>query len=66
MDHWDLVLLVVAGYLAVMALVRLMMRRRNDLVEELHTQAKSAKRPQKGRTSGRQRPQSAGRRDKAA
>jgi len=34
MDGWDVTLLIVAGYVATMALVRLMMRRRDQLVEQ--------------------------------
>ena len=40
MDTWDIALLVVAGFVAVLALVRLMSRRRNQLVEELLDQAR--------------------------
>jgi len=46
MDSWDVTLLVVAGYLAIMALVRLMARRRNQVYEELHRQAEDEKRKQ--------------------
>lgn len=35
MDGWDLALLGIAGYLAAMGLVRLMIRRRNQLAEQL-------------------------------
>jgi hypothetical protein len=35
MDGWDLALVVIAGYSAVVGLVRLMNRRRNQLIEEL-------------------------------
>jgi heme exporter protein D len=41
MDTWDIVLLVVAGYLAVMALVRLMLRRRDQLLDEYRRQAEA-------------------------
>jgi len=40
MDSWDIALLAVAGYVAVLALSRLMTRRRNQLVEELLDQAR--------------------------
>ena len=66
MDHWDVVLLVVAGYLAAMSLVRLMARRRNDLLAELHDQANSARRQQKSKGAGREGRQPLPRRDKAA
>ena len=39
MDGWDIALLAVAGYLAVTALMRLMVWRRNQLVGELLEQA---------------------------
>jgi hypothetical protein len=42
MDGWDIALLAVAGYIAVVALVRLMLRRRNQLIEELLKQAEEA------------------------
>ncbi len=43
MDSWDVVLLVVAGYLAVMALVRLMIRRREQLVVQLRVRMEEEK-----------------------
>ena len=39
MDSWDVTLLVVAGYLAIVSLVRLMARRPNQVLEEFHQQA---------------------------
>ena len=33
MDSWDVTLLVVAGYLAIVSLVRLMARRRDQVLE---------------------------------
>ena len=33
MDRWDVIVILVAGYVSVMALVRLMARRRNQLIE---------------------------------
>ena len=44
MDGWDVALLVAAGYLAVTALVRLMIRRRNQLVEHFRQDVKKEKR----------------------
>jgi hypothetical protein len=35
MDNWDITLLVVAGYFAVMGLVRLMARRRDQILNQL-------------------------------
>ncbi len=40
MDSWDIAVLAVAGYVAVLALSRLMTRRRNQLVKELLDQAR--------------------------
>lgn len=41
---WDWIILAVAGYLAVMTLVRLMIRRRDSLVKELEAQAERERR----------------------
>jgi hypothetical protein len=38
MDNWDVTLLVVMGYLAIVALVRLMARRRDQLLDEFRRQ----------------------------
>jgi hypothetical protein len=46
MDSWDVTLLVVAGYLAVVTLVRLMARRRNQVFEELRQKVEEEKRKQ--------------------
>jgi protein-tyrosine phosphatase len=46
MDSWDVTLLVVAGYLAVVSLVRLMARRRNQVFEELRQKAEEEKHKQ--------------------
>ena len=35
MDRWDVLLILVAGYMAVMSLVRLMRERRNQVLEHL-------------------------------
>ncbi len=43
MDGWDIVLLVIAGYLAVVSLIRLMNRHRNHLAEELLLEAEAEK-----------------------
>ena len=39
MDVWDWVLLAVGGYLAITSLVRLMRRRRDEVLAELDVQA---------------------------
>lgn len=33
MDRWDVIVILIAGYVSVMALVRMMARRRNQLLE---------------------------------
>jgi hypothetical protein len=38
MDRWDVIIILVAGYVAVMSLVRLMARRRNQALEQIHGQ----------------------------
>ena len=38
MNHWDIVLLVIATYVAVMTLVRMMLRRRDELVSDVRRQ----------------------------
>lgn len=43
MDNWDVTLLVVAGYLAVVALVRLMARHRDQMLGEFRREIKKEK-----------------------
>lgn len=43
MDSWTIVLLVVAGYVSVMALVRLMIRRRNQLFDRFREEVEAEK-----------------------
>jgi hypothetical protein len=38
MDNWDITLLVIAGYFAVMGLMRLMARRRDQVLNQLQQQ----------------------------
>ena len=61
MDSWDIALLVIAGYVAVVALVRLMIRERNRLAHELLQQAEQERRKRKTDTGGEreQRPNKA-------
>ncbi|QEG37523.1 hypothetical protein [Bythopirellula goksoeyrii] len=51
MDRWDLLIIGVAGYIAVMALMRMMANRRNELVaharEQVATQLKKKKKQEK-------------------
>jgi len=46
MDRWDLLIVLFAGYVAVMSLVRLMARRRNELVDHVRQQI-NEQRPKK-------------------
>ncbi len=46
MDGWNLALLAIAAYVAIVALVRLMIRRRDTLVGELVEEAEHTKRRQ--------------------
>jgi len=47
MDGWDLALMGAAGYAAVVGLVRLMIRRRNQLINELLQEAAQRRHPVK-------------------
>jgi hypothetical protein len=38
MDRWDVIIILVAGYVAVMSLVRLMARRRNQTLQQIQGQ----------------------------
>ncbi|TWU30371.1 hypothetical protein [Bythopirellula polymerisocia] len=54
MDRWDVLILAVAGYVAVMTLTRLMTRRRNELVEQSREQiASQMKKKKKQKKSDR-------------
>ena len=43
MDNWDVTLLVVMGYLAVVALIRLMTRHRDQMLAEFRRQIEEEK-----------------------
>ena len=43
MTDWDIALFVVAGYVAVMSMARLMLRRRDQLLAEFREQIKAEK-----------------------
>ena len=43
MDGWDVALLAMAGYVAVVTLVRLMIRRRDQLLDEFRRKVKQEK-----------------------
>jgi len=51
MDRWDMIIILVASYVAIMALVRLMLVRRNLLIrqvrEEFSQRKKKKRRPPK-------------------
>jgi hypothetical protein len=47
MDGWDIALVAIAGYVALLGLVRLMIRRRNRLVDELLGEAEQQERTRK-------------------
>jgi hypothetical protein len=47
LDRWDVLVLIAAGYLAVMALVRMMAARRSELVGRIRAQGKRRKPTQK-------------------
>ena len=55
MNSWDVVLFVVAGYLATMALVRLMIRRREQLLGEFRRNMKRAKKQNKEKQAKQER-----------
>jgi len=63
METWDLVLLVVAGYVGTVTLVRLMTHRRDQMLEKLHKQVELERRRRK---AAKIREQQAGRRAGAA
>ncbi len=46
MDGWDIALLAAAGYVAVVAMVRLMRNRRDELISELRQQAETERQRQ--------------------
>jgi hypothetical protein len=47
MDNWDITLLVVAGYLAVLTLVRLMARKRDQMFNEFRRQIEEERKQKK-------------------
>ncbi len=62
MDGWDLAVIAVASYVALVALARLMLHRRDEIVNELTEQVKEARRRRK---SERQRARRRQRQEKA-
>ena len=61
MNRWDVVLLVIAGYVATMALVRLMIQRRSQVLDEFRRRVKMGKKNRNVR-----QPQPPEQKDKAA
>ena len=54
MDGWDVALLVAAGYVALVTLVRLMIRRRNQMLDELRSELEKEKRRKQAEERGRE------------
>lgn len=54
MDRWDIVLLLIAAYVAVMTLVRMMIRRRNELVTDVRRQLDARRVKGKKKSSAQQ------------
>jgi len=59
MDGWDVALLVAAAYVAATALVRLMVRRRDQMLSDLRRQVGKAKEEKEGQQQEPRRKQSA-------
>ncbi len=54
MDRWDVLIVAVAGYVAILSLTRLMANRRNELIEQAREQiATQMKRKKKQKKSDR-------------
>jgi hypothetical protein len=51
-DRWNVVLMLVAVYVAVMTLVRLMVRRRDQVVADVERQLEAHRKQQKQRRPG--------------
>ena len=51
-DRWDIVLLLVAAYVAVMTMVRLMARRRDQDVADVERQMESIRKQSKNKRRG--------------
>jgi uncharacterized membrane protein YgaE (UPF0421/DUF939 family) len=53
MDRWDIALLVIVGYLATMTLSRLMLRRRNQMLDEFRREVDEGSRKRAKKAQGR-------------
>lgn len=47
MDRWDVLIILAAGYVAVMVLVRLMASRRNQVIDQIREQAEGQRKKKK-------------------
>ena len=54
-DRWDIVLALVMGYVAVMALVRMMVRRRNQDVADVERQMEAIRKQSKNKRGSKGR-----------
>lgn len=52
LTRWDIALLAIAAYVAVMSLVRLMTRRRDELVADVERQLKAQRGERKNKPDG--------------
>ena len=57
MDGWDVALLVFAGFMAVLALVRLMIRRRDQLIERFQEEVNAERERRREAAKNEQRQQ---------
>jgi hypothetical protein len=53
MTHWDVALMLVSAYVAVMTLVRMMARRRDQVVADVERQLQSHRKQPKGKAGDR-------------
>ena len=56
MDAWNLAILLVAAYVAVITLARLMIRRRNEMLEQFRHEVENEKRRRKAEPPAQQPP----------
>ncbi len=66
MHGWDLALLVIVGYMSGLALVRLMVRRRDQMLEELRRQMDEEERAREAAAKAKAKAQQEARRPRAA
>ena len=56
MDAWNVAILLAAAYVAVITLARLMIRRRNQMMEQFRHEVEKEKRRREAEPSGHERP----------